>query len=99
MLATASFHLFQEFRIEHRRTDAIDAHRPLAQVNLTTTIAAEWKVFAACQDALSARGTAEFPGAEDGFFRFGHALIPECLILSLDSNLVPGKKPRRVRQR
>ncbi len=43
--AACAAQVFQHFGVEYRRADLVNAHRPLAQVDLAATVAAEREVF------------------------------------------------------
>ncbi len=65
----AATQVFEDFGVEDRRADFIDAHGPFAEVNLAATIAAEGKILVCAADEHSAGGAMEKLG---GFFPGGH---------------------------
>src|SRR5580658_9319902 len=59
--AGESAEVFEDFGIEDWRTDFVDAHGPLAQIDLAATVGAEGKVFVFEPDESAAGGAAQEP--------------------------------------
>jgi hypothetical protein len=69
MAAAQIAKVFQDFRVEDRGADFIDAGGPLAEVDFAAAVAAKGEVFVSGADEHAAGGATEEPG---GFFLLSH---------------------------
>jgi hypothetical protein len=72
--------ILKNFRIEHGRADLIDAHGPLAKIDLAASIAAEWEVLVFGGDQHAAGGAMQY---FCGFFLLRHRYFARSAFLDI----------------